>query len=720
MIDYAALPFNPFAERIVTALCDKVGRSDRSFFRIHVSYYLCVVASMMRTSINIPGSNPEPVSLYAINLAPSGYGKGFSTKIIEDNVINQFRENFLHSTFEQMAAINIPSVALSRSHTKSTDYEEELERVQKEFERLGAYLWSFDSATTPAVKQLRTKLLLANSGAMNLEIDEIGSNLLASKDILTLFLELFNGTVKNKLVKNTTDSIRSEDIKGITPTNMMTFGVAGSLLDGSKTEDEFINFVDTGYGRRCFFGYVNDSDNFRVSLMSPEDKLRSISKGIADTDLNSISDHLGKLSNQVMSHTRLNVPDDTALLYFQYQNDCAERSSNFKEHQTSQKIEMEQRFFKVMKLAGAYAFIDQASDITVDHLSNAIALAEESGRAFGRIHSRDRVYVKLARYLSTADEEVTQADLVEDLPFYQGGKAIKDDMMIQAIAWGYKNNIIIKRRYTDSIEFFRGETLESTDIDNLIISYSDDIASNYNNTTAKFDDLHELATTSGIHWINHHTKTGCRNDDDIDKGFNAVVLDIDSGISLHATKKLLEGYKAMYYTTKRHTDTENRFRIILPTNFKLNLDKDDYKEFMRNLYEWLPFDSDTQTGQRSRKWLTNNGHYEYTEGQLLDVLPFIPKTTKNEERRAAMKDLQSFNNLERWFINNTGDGNRNNQLLNFAYMLLDNGMSITEIQDKVIDLNEKLIDSLDATEILLTIMKSVTNEANKRQALIAA
>ncbi len=44
-------------------------------------------------------------------------------------------------------------------------------------------------------------------------------------------------------------------------------------------------------------------------------------------------------------------------------------------------------------------------------------------------------------------------------------------------------------------------------------------------------------------------------------------------------------------------------------------------------------------------------------------LPFIPKTTKNEEFKRQVLDQQGMDNLERWVLNNSGDGNRNNMLL---------------------------------------------------------
>ena len=83
------------------------------------------------------------------------------------------------------------------------------------------------------MKQLRHKLLLANCGSINLQIDEIGSNLIGSVDVLTLFLELYDqGIVKQKLTKNTAENQRGEELDGKTPTNMLLFGTPAKLLDG--------------------------------------------------------------------------------------------------------------------------------------------------------------------------------------------------------------------------------------------------------------------------------------------------------------------------------------------------------------------------------------------------------------------------------------------------------------------------------------------------------
>lgn len=53
---------------------------------------------------------------------------------------------------------------------------------------------------------------------------------------------------------------------------------------------------------------------------------------------------------------------------------------------------------------------------------------------------------------------------------------IKDQMIEYAVAWGYRNNIVIKKLYDGNILFLRGETLKKTNTDELIISTSSKLA----------------------------------------------------------------------------------------------------------------------------------------------------------------------------------------------------------------------------------------------------
>lgn len=713
MKTYDEMQYHPTSEKLVQILCSKTQNSNPLFFRVLVGYYFSLVASMMRTTIATHDRGDIPVNMYALNLSTSGSGKGFSTNIIENQVINQFRQRFLEETFPILAENNLPKLAIKRANRKSTDPDEELVRVQKEFEQLGTLVFSFDSGTPAAVKQMRHKLLMAEAGSMNLQIDEIGSNLIGNMDVLDTFIELYDmGRIKSKLIKNTSDNVRNEEIIGSTPTNMMLFGTPSKLLNGGKTEEELYSMLETGYARRCYFGYSKAATVAKE--MTPEEVYAQLTNQDSNQYLEELSDRLENLADIINVNKRLVISKDTSLLLIEYKLKCEKEAAAYPEHEEMKKAEISHRYFKALKLAGAYAFVDDSPELTEDHLYQAIKLAEESGESFNRLLTRDRPYVKLAKYIASIKRDITQADLVEDLPFYRGAAAQKSEMLTLAIAYGYKNNIIIKKSFSDGIEFLRGETLKETNLDKMVLSYSHDITTDYRNEYAPFDQLHKLVQAPNMHWVAHHLSGGYRNEENCIPGFNLVVIDVDGGVNLSTAKLLLKNYKALYYTTKRHTDTENRFRIILPINYELSLDAKDYKEFMSNLYEWLPFEVDTATNQRARKWLTHPGHYEYNDGDVLDALPFIPKTSKNEARKELLNNQQSMDNLERWVINNIGDGNRNNMLLRYSMILMDGGYDFEGIRQRVVALNNKIVDKLDESEIMGTIMVTVAKNLSKR------
>lgn len=713
MLSLEEMEHHPTAEKLVEIICHRTQSAEPLFFRVLVAYYFAVVAAQMRCTIATPDMGDIPVNLYALNLAPSGFGKGRSINIIEDEVLNQFRLRFLDETFPLLAEQNLPKLALQRANRKVTDPDEELLRVQKEFDNLGSMLFSFSEATSPAVKQMRHKLLMANAGALSLEIDEIGLNLAGSTEVLTTYLELFDkGKVKTKLVKSSSDNARFEEIRGATPTNMMMFGAPSKLFDGSATEQQLYSFLDTGYARRCFFGYIRGTR--KVGDLTPEQIYeRNVSQGNHQF-LEQLSDRLENLADIINVNRRLVISRDTSLLLIEYRLACEQQAAKLPEHEEMKKAEWSHRYFKVLKLAGAYAFIDDLPEVTQAHVYHAIKLAEESGTAFQQMLNRDRPYVKLAKYLASCKRDVTQAELVEDLPFYKGGQNQRSEMLTLATAYGYKNNIIIKKTFSDGIEFLRGETLKETDLSKMVVAYSTDITTDYRNEHAPFDQLHKLTQADGLHWVSHHLNGGYRNEDNCLAGFNLVVIDVDGGVNISTAKLLLKAYKFLLYTTKRHTEDEHRFRLIFPINYELALDAKDYKEFIANIFEWLPFDVDTGTNQRARKWLSHAGHYEYNEGELLDALPFIPKTSKNEARKELMNSQHSMDNLERWTINNIGDGNRNNMLLRYALLLLDAGFDFEGIRQRVTGLNEKIADKLDEAEIMGTVMVTVAKNLAKR------
>ena len=706
------MKYDPVTEMLTDIMCAKTQNKERMFFRVANSYYWGVLASQMHATIEGWGGSKIPINIYAMNLSPSGTGKGYSTGLVEEQVIDRFRNTYMEVTFPMAANNNMQLIAHQRAKRKGTDPVDEMESLEKEFNSIGSLLFSFDSATVPAVKQLRHKLNLAKSGGVNLQVDEIGANLVGQTETLNAFLELYDkGMIKDKLVKSSAENTRFERIEGFTPTNMLLFGTPSKLLDSGLTQKYLTEMLEMGYARRCFFGYIpkvkKDVAADATALVN-----QMFNNG-SDAQLDALSCSLEQLADISNMNKVIRIEHDEAIYLMEYKISCDKRAECLKDHETIMRSEMENRVFKVLKLSAAYAFREYSPNVTILHLEAAMRLAEDSGEHFARLMQPEFDYEKVAKYLADCGTSVTLPDLEQALPCFRGSKQQKDQCIEYAVAWGYKHNIVIKKLYDGNILFLRGETLKKTNLDEIIISTSTKLAEGYDSVRIPFDKLSMLGSTNNYHWANHHFEGGYRRDDHTQLGFNTIVLDVDGTLPLATAIELMKGYKAYFYTTKRHQDSDglDRYRIILPTNYELQLDKEEYKMFMDNVMSALPFEMDESCNQRNKKWLTcESAETHMNDGELFDVIPYIPRTAKNEEREAKFKDQKDLDNLERWVLNNTGDGNRNKQLYNFAMVLYEGGLDFVDIGARVRSLNDKLADKLDEQELQATILKSIQSK----------
>ena len=695
--------YHPLQERIVDVITTKTQTNNRHFFRILTLYQFGKLAAMMKTTVRTKDRGDIPVNIYALNLMTSGAGKGYSMNIFEENFLAGFRKNFFNNILPAVEAKNISRIAANRAARDSCDPQDWIDKLEAESQQLGPMIFAFDSATTPAIKQLRQKLLLSGIGSMNLEIDEISSNFTTNMDVLITLLELYDkGLVKQKLTKNTRDNLRTEELPGKTPTNLMMFGTPVKLLDGSKTEDAFKQMLEIGYARRLLVGYStkleqnipDDVEEYFRLLTNPAnnqsaDAIRGIITALAD-----------------MGHFKqfLTVTDEVTMQYLQYKLDCEAKAIELPEHEETAKAEMAHRYFKVIKAAGAYAFMDASPKVTSEHIDYAITMVEDSGAQFVELLKKEGPYVKLARFIANVGRDVTHVDLIENLPFYKGTKADKTELLDHACAYGYQNNLIIKRWMVNNIEFLSGEALQETDLNEIQVSFSKDITLNFLTTKVPFKDLHKLVCAEGFHYCSHGFKEGYRHSDKVIPGFNLLILDVDHGLQLQTVMDLLAPYAALYATTKRHTDDAHRFRIILPMSHFLKLTAEDHVQFMENFFNWLPFKVDTAPKDIARKWMSHKGQYFYSQGtELIDTTLFIPRTQKEQEQKKELLTQSSIPNLERWFLRNIQVGNRNQMLLRYGLALMDMGTDAVEAGEKVMAFNNQLPDPLDPKEITKTI-----------------
>ena len=214
-MDYSSFTYNPLVESIVEILRTKTQNSNPTFFRLQANYFLSLVPSMLDIKVNTPITGEVPINMFAVSVANSGSGKGFSTNLLEEQILGEFREHFMYEVFPKYAQSRLDLEAIKRAQYLGISQTEAEEKLNKEFKSYGAFKFSFSEATTPAIKQFRNKLILAKAGCVNLLIDEIGFNLDKNYEPLIAFLELYDkGLIKDKLTKNTETSTRYQELVG--------------------------------------------------------------------------------------------------------------------------------------------------------------------------------------------------------------------------------------------------------------------------------------------------------------------------------------------------------------------------------------------------------------------------------------------------------------------------------------------------------------------------
>lgn len=707
---------HPFISEVGAALAAKTNNPDPAMFRIMSAWHLTKSVSNMHGMVKSAVGSPMPINMYAICLAPSGAGKGHAMSTLEQGIFGRYFAALNDKVEEaEHDAIN----KLSAKYVSDKGLDEGLARAkaEKDVHELGPYVETFDSGTAPAIKQLRAKIQQLNFGALNLQIDEIGSNLTGSEEALTTFLELYDlGQIKQKVTKVTKESTRTLDKRSCTPANLLLFGTPSKLFDGSNAEKLFIDLVTAGYARRSFFSWQASRKGIK-SISQDE----AFQKAVALLTALDASPWIEKCREILQSERgKIYVLTDKAdKQLFAYRVYCEQRSEEYPEHQEDVRAEMMHRHIKTMKVAAAFAALERLPVVLMRHVNHAIALTEESGTAFQTMLMRDKPYVRLAKFITSNKNRVTQADLVQMLPFYTGSQSARNDMMNLATSWAYSHDKLIKKEYADGIEFFSGDSLEQTDLEALPLSYSNHMADNYTNFTPPWEKLPKLLLAADLHFTNHFLAAGehgmgHRSEANIVEGCNFIVLDVDGTASLELVRSVLTDYKYYIYTTKSHKDDDHHYRIVMPLSHKVRLNRDAFQNFMRNIYNWLPFEVDVAAKDRCRKWASHPGNLEENEGMLLDATQFIPNTVRQEKLALAAEGLKNLPALERWFALQMSAGNRNNMLARFAFVLVDNDLSLPEIETRVIALNNSQSDKLSMNEIQQTVLRSVAQRIQQR------
>jgi len=309
---------NKKLNEIIGLVQSKIPGSDLHFTVMMIMNKMAQISANMRVKVHYMDGTLIPVNFYGMMLANSGIGKGKITNLLEDNITGLFEEKFMKKLAPEVSEDRLNFLAEQKAISEGLDQAIALNEILKEWNKLPKHLYSFSDATIEGTKAKRVKLSMIELGATNLEIDEIALNIERVSEVLALFLEAYDlGKAKQKLIK--VDS-NSESLK--VPANAFFFGTPARLLNGGKIEKIFIDLLANGFGRRMFYGIVDE--DAEIAKVSSQERLSAMRDMTVVANMDEIKKYFAGFADKQFIGKVLPITDDVATALLDYEYNCFE------------------------------------------------------------------------------------------------------------------------------------------------------------------------------------------------------------------------------------------------------------------------------------------------------------------------------------------------------------------------------------------------------------
>lgn len=356
-----------------------------------VHYKMASITSQMHIKFNIRGGYKDATaSIYYLLLLNSGGGKNSSLGLLDrwffEDAYNKIKDT-IYPYYKQLAMDRLEALDIKRD--------------------IHNWVKKVDNATISGLLALAESYTMCKFGGINIEVDEIGTAIIAKAELFEMLLTPFDNGEFPPTAKRTDPN--AMDIDGI-PVNLYCFGNKVRLLNGDATEKAFIHNLDEGYGRRFIF--VDDNSEDREQ--SPEEILKDMDVS-ERTRVERHSDRV-RIANLVSSKKFGKVLDLDDEARYQYAVIKAESDNyirNNKGISPAVSADIRERFFKTAKLASIYAFFDDSDVVKGCHIEQAYEIIKESSRVLSNVRKIRPTHDRLLEALLMESKPVTSQHMLQ-------------------------------------------------------------------------------------------------------------------------------------------------------------------------------------------------------------------------------------------------------------------------------------------------------------------
>jgi hypothetical protein len=572
------------------------------------------------------------------------------------------------------------------------------------------------SSTWQALQKAAQTVKDMGAGGVNIVADELGDSIMSMSEIFTKLKSTWDtGTSEGPL--NVTNGGESYFLVEDVCFNALLFGAPAPFELVPAKKDKLLETYVSGMARRSFIYHNN-------TYKKSENRNHEFEK-LDQEFYDKLDKYTAELRFFLNNTQTIKYPQEIRELLIEYdaQKEIERERSNslIAEDLGSPK--------KIEKLLGIIACLDLEDTINVEHLKLAIDFTEALDKTAEETIEIKPIYMRLYNEIEKRPY-AARTDLV---------KAIKDvtlkDLESQMILVEEHANIIgnslIKKEYNGIVKY-KIEKLSETNLDKILISVNTNPdrtqPEGFGRQCGTFKGLYKIVN-SEYRYSAGTFRNEYINDENYLQEQNLFIIDVDNDLSLEDAKKLFSSMTYLITTTRSHQKpkkvknemvTCDRFRIILPTVATFHLDYKTYSDTYMNVISSLGIEEADKKCRNASRWYYGNpdGEYWYNEGSLLDIRTFIPDSSENQEATSSVTKYEKTQGSApasvrvdaaiRWFLSNTANGNRNDNLYSLG-VLLKKEIQEQDWQNWLLQANSCLSSPISDSD-MQTIIRSVSRK----------
>jgi hypothetical protein len=648
-------------------------------------YGVASIANSIRVEVLIPtDNNSMPMNMFAVGFAKSGISKTRSLG---------YMKSWIQDSWD-----TIKSKGNNAMEMKDPFALEEVTDLTKDGVTIAE---SYKSMTDSSMTALMRVLDIVGYGSINLIVDEFASVISRDYDLLSSsVLEIYDRGQVSVNLRKTSKTKRAETC---IPMNLLAFGSPHLLFEtDANTEKLFTDLLQAGLARRSIFVNVDTSIN----------KYNLETSIAVEASISDVKQKFVQIVEKY-DHKVLSLSSSAKQAYMALHDANIQESSEISEFRSIQKIYARNKHWLALKLCGVVAISNFHDEVELEDFMYAQQVVEDSYLDLISIISRPEKYEVVVNYLLDKGTTESEYTLTKELPFYKEIKSKKQFLEL-AKGYAYNNNITLQIHDRQNVTFYSARGKVKTDLNKpIMFSYATEMSDGYyTNDEFLWEDLYKVVTKDGVFYSAHSFKDGHRSNENAITGFQLVILDIDGGCELETAKALFSDYTYLIATTRSHQKDKNgkiedRFRIILPMEYALDLEAETYSKMMKNLFDDLPINVD-RLHDAGRMFFGASGEYWYNTGEMLNCDKYIDYTQEKEiyDKEGAKLSKKNINGISQYIIRNQHNG-RNNVLAKLSLLLMDSGYTHEEAKAEVVRVNNQFDNPLPLSELEKTVFKTI-------------